>query len=182
MRRVRLALAVPGHTYGMDDADRLLIDLAALIQTEQDADLRAEAREVFLAEAARCRLADRHGAGRVLLRCGVGLEGAWTAEEPVAGYVCMLGPEGRRHVVAVDAIVLVVGTQSALRVETSSRETTLGQWLREAWADGDVVRALDASGCTHAGPVGFVGADHVVIDTESGPVVLPTGTVQAWSR
>lgn len=166
----------------MDDADRLLSDVAAVVQAEEDADLRAEAREVFLAEAARCRLADRHGSGRVLLRCGVGLDGAWCPHERVAGFVSVDGADGRRYLLTADAIVLVVGTQSALRDESSVRETTIGQWLREAWSDGHPLRALDASGSWHAGAIAFVGADHAVIDTDSGPVLLPTGSVEAWCR
>lgn len=166
----------------MQDADRFLSDAAALIQAEQDADVRAEAREVFLAEAARCRLVDRHGPGQVLLRCGERLEGEWCPQEPVAGFVTVLGNDGRQHLVAERAIAAIAGTQSALRVETGARERTLGQWLREAWAEGHPIRALDATGGWHTGPVAFVGADHAVIDTETGPVVLPAGSVQAWSR
>jgi hypothetical protein len=167
---------------GMHDADRLLSDAAALVQAEHDADLRSDAREVFLAEAARCRLADRQGRGQVLLRCGVRLDGEWCPHERIVGCVTLLGPDGRRQLVAEEAIVLVTGTRSALRVEATGREATLGRWLREAWDDGDILRALDASGGWHAGPVAFVGADHVAIETDMGAVVLPTGTVQAWSR
>ena len=167
---------------GMHDADRLLSEAAALVQADHDADLRSEAREVFLAEAARCRLADRHGRGQVLLRCGVLLDGEWCPQERIAGFVTLLGLDGRRQLAAEQAIVLVTGTRSALRVESTGREATLGQWLREAWDDGDILRALDARGGWHAGPVAFVGADHVVIETDTGAVALPTGTVQAWSR
>lgn len=166
----------------MHDADRLLSDAAALVQAEHDADLRAEAREVFAVEAARCRLADRVGQGRVLLRCGVRLAGAWQPGDRIAGFIAMRDGDGRGYLVAEDAVVLVTGTQSALRDESACPETTLGHWLRQAWDDGEPVRALDALGDWHAGPVSFVGADHVVIDTDAGPAVLPAGTVQAWSR
>ena len=166
----------------MQDADRLLSEAAALIQAEQDADVRAEAREVYLAEAARCRLADRHGRGQVLLRCGVRLEGEWRPQEPVAGFVLMLDGEGRQHLVAERSIVVVTGTQSGLRVEPPVRERTLGQWLREAWEDGHPLRVLDASGDWHCGAIAFVGADHAVLSTDGGSVVLPYGTVQVWSR
>lgn len=166
----------------MQDADRLLSDAAALIQAEQDADVRAEAREVFVAEAARCRLADRHGRGQVQLRCGVRLEGEWCPEEPVVGFVPVLGDDGRQHLVAERAIAVVTGTQSGLRVEPPARGRTLGQWLREAWEDGHPLRALDACGAWHRGPIAFVGADHAVLDTDTGAVVLPFATVQVWSR
>lgn len=166
----------------MQDADRLLSDAAALIQAEQDADVRAEAREVYLAEAARCRLGDRHGRGQVLLRSGTRLEGQWHPQDPVAGFVQVLDDDGRQHLVAERAIVVVTGTQSTLRVEPPARERTLGQWLREAWEDGHPVRALDASGTWHCGPISFVGADHAVVDADSGCVVLPYATVQVWSR
>ena len=171
-----------GQTHGVDDADRLWSDAAALVQADEDADLRAEAREVYAAEAARCRLVDRIGPGQVRLACGITMAGELSPGEAVTGLLALLAPDGRLVLVAERAVVLVVGTASALRVESDRREPTLGQWLREAWGDGDPVRALDATGEWHAGPVVFVGADHAVIESVQGPMVLPMRSVQAWSR
>jgi hypothetical protein len=166
----------------MHDADRLLIEAAAAIQADADADVRAEAYEVFVAEASRCRLVDRAGPVRLRLTCGVTLQGTLDPASSVSGLLSVREPVGRHVLVDPEAVAHMVGSHAVLRDEDRPPEQTLGRWLREAWADGDPVRALDCGGEWHGGPVIFVGADHVGLAAQTGPIVLPWCSVQAWAR
>ena len=166
----------------MHEADRLLIEAAAAVQADADAEVRAEAHEVYVAEASRCRLADRAGPVRLRLACGITLQGDLEPGASVGGLLSVREPDGRQVLVAPGTIAYAVGSHAVLRDEDASGEPTLGGWLRESWADGEPVRALGGDGGWHSGPVTFVGADHAVLDAASGPVVLPWRSVQAWSR
>ena len=82
-------------------------EAAAGVQSWLDADLRAEAYEVFVAEAARCRLVDRVGAARVALRCGVVLEGELVpdSDDAVDEHLVLRGAGDVTRLVPVSAVV-----------------------------------------------------------------------------
>ena len=181
-----LAAASAGHTAGM--VDEVWLEAAAAVSADAAAELRADAAEVFAAEAARTRLVDLRGSVRIRLRCGESVEGTVVTDDPVdARLVLTAAPssgslEGGRPrclLVPTDAVLQIDGSSIALRQEAVTRvPRTLGSWLRERWADGDVVRVLDRSGVVQTGALTFVGADHVRLD--SGRCVA-WAAVDAWS-
>lgn len=149
-------------------SDDLWLEAAAAIHAETDAELRADAAELFAVEAARTRLIDLRGSLRIHLRSGQVVAGCASAEtERIEGHLS-LTPEGRTTeqvlLVPLEAVVHIDGSESALASETSSRGRSLGSWLRDRWAEGEVVRIIDRCGATHVGVVTFVGADHVRLD------------------
>ena len=159
-------------------------EAAARVQSWLDADLRAEAYEVFVAEAARCRLIDRVGAARVALRCGVVLEGdlAPDSDDAVAEHLVLRGAGDVTRLVPVSAVVSVRGSRPGLRPEGDGTARSLTSWLREAWSADDPVRLIDSSGTQVVGSIGFVGADHVEIADGEVRLVVPLASVEAWQR
>lgn len=166
----------------MDTDDRVWLEAAARVQSDLDAEARQEAREVFVAEAARCRLADRVGDVRLTLRCGTAVDGVLVAEEPVAGHLTLRDASGRHHVIPAAAVVTMRRSRTALRPEGADEATPITQWLREAWAVHEAIRLLDSAGTSRTGVVSFVGADHVELHDSADSVVIPLAAVEMWSR
>lgn len=160
--------------------DPLWLEAAAAVQSDLDAEVRAEAHDLYTVEASRSRLEDRVGDARILLRCGISFDGR-IAPERVAGHLVIDRPGGLRVVVPVPAIVTVVGSVPGMRAEGEPEPPGIGSWLREAWAAGDVVHALDGAGVWWVGPLAFVGADHVEVDVRGRRVLLPWATVESWA-
>ena len=75
----------------------------SMMQSEPTTPLRAEAFEVFMAEAARVRLHERCGPARVHMRSGTVIAGelASPADGAVEGHVLLVDDEGR-HILAKD--------------------------------------------------------------------------------
>jgi hypothetical protein len=159
-------------------------EAAGGVQSWLDADLRAEAYEVFVAEAARCRLVDRAGAARVALRCGVVLEGELDpdSDEAVAEHLVLRGAGDVIRLVPLSAVVSVRESGRGLRPEGDGAPRSLTSWLREAWSADDPVRLIDGSGSPVVGRLGFVGADHVEIVDGDVRTVVPLASVEAWQR
>jgi hypothetical protein len=158
--------------------DELWLAAAAGLQSELDADLRDEAYEVFVVEAARSRLQDRVGPARLSLRCGLALEGQLGAEDVIGGHLRLRDHVGRHLVVPVAAVVTVSGTRPGLRPE--GHERTLTSWLREAWSSGDPVSVLACSGQWIAGRLTRVGGDHVDLDLGEAELTVAIAAVEAW--
>lgn len=166
-----LAHRGPGHTAGV--SDDLWLEAAAAIHAEADADLRADAAEVFAAEAARTHLVDLRGSLRIQLRSGAVVRGRASAgSERIDGHLSLTdaaasggGAAEPVLLVPVEAVVVIDDSESALPSESPSRPRSLGSWLRDRWSQGEVVRILDRCGATHVGVVTFVGADHVRLDS-----------------
>jgi hypothetical protein len=163
-------------------ADAVWLEAVAAVQSDIEADVRAEAHEVFMAEAARSRLEDRVGMARILLRCGTWVEGRLGGGERVAGHLVLAGIDDRECVVPIGAVANLLGAAPALRVEGAPGDPTVTSWLREVVVAGEVMRVLDCSGRWWAGPIAFVGADHVDIDDAEHRVTLPVSSVEAWVR
>jgi hypothetical protein len=159
-------------------------EAAAGVQSWLDADLRADAYEVFVAEAARCRLVDRVGDARVTLGCGVVIQGelAPDAGEAVDEHLVLHGAGGVVRLVPVSAVVSVRGSRAGLRAEGDRVPRSLTSWLREAWSAEEPLRLLDGSGRWTVGRLCFVGADHIELDDGEDPTVVPLTTVEAWQR
>lgn len=166
----------------MDGGESLWHEAAAGVQSSIDADLRGDAYEVFVAEAARCRLVDRVGRARISLRCGATLEGDLVpqGEGAVVDHLVLRADDGDLLVPAM-AIVSMTGSRPALRIE-GVRSRTLGSWLREAWAADERVRLLGPSGRWVAGLVDLVGAEHVELDLDGVLTVMSCASVDAWQR
>ncbi|MDO8309905.1 MAG: hypothetical protein Q7V58_16330 [Actinomycetota bacterium] len=148
-----------------------------------DHELRADAYEVFMAEAARVRLVDRSGPARVVLRCGVTLSGALVPPngQEVSGTLDLL-TDGRRVLVAAGAVVALVGPSAGLRDESGSRRPrTLAAWLRECWSAGTRVSALLPDGTWAEGEVVLVAADHVELARQAERWVVPFVSAEAWT-
>lgn len=168
----------------MDRGDGLWQEAAAGVQSTLDADLRDEAYEVFVAEAARCRLVDRAGPARVVLRCGVTLVGELAPDhaDAVDEHLLLLGADGGGRLVPVGAIMSLTGSRPGLRPEADQRPRSLASWLREVWASDEPIRCLDGKGRWTAGRLGYVGADHVELVHDDTRTVLPSTAVEAWER
>lgn len=166
----------------MDRGDGLWQEAAAAVQSSVDADLRDEAYEVFVAEAARCRLVDRAGPARVALRCGVTLEGELVAaaDDAVAEHLVLVAGDGGRRLIPVGAIVSMTGSRPGLRPEADQRARSLASSLREAWSSDELIRALDSAGRWTVGRMAFVGADHVELRHGDIRTVVPMAAVEAW--
>lgn len=174
----------PGNTGAVTDP---WLDAVADLRTEMDAALREDAYEVFLAEAARCRLLDRVGVARILLRSGVVIDGLLTAEEEPAleGHLTVRTPAGREVLVLLAAVVTITGTSPGLRPEAESAARALAApritaRLREAWRSGEQVRALTSRGVWLTGVVTHVGADHVDVDVDGSCVTVALQSADAW--
>lgn len=156
--------------------------MASGVEAESAAELAAEAVEVYVAEAARCRLPDRRGAARVTLRCGVVLAGALEPDASPDACLSLVSDTGATVLVPVTAVLTVTGSRAALRDEGPTGHRSLTSCLREAWQSGTRVRVLVGSGTWIGGVIRLVGADHVEIDTDGADaaVVLPLAAVEAW--
>jgi hypothetical protein len=183
-----LGAVASGNTGRMDQptppGGDLWYEAVAGVQASLDADLRAEAYEVFVAEAARCRLVDRAGAATVLLRCGVVLEGELTphSDDGVAEHLVLRGTGDVSRLVAVCAVVSVRGSGPGLRPEGDGAARSLTSWLREAWSADESMSLIVGSGARVVGRLGFVGADHVEIWDGDARTVVPLASVEAWQR
>lgn len=168
----------------MQDSDAIWAEAAAGVQADVDADVRAEAFEVYMAEAARMRIHDRRGPARLTLRCGAVLIGDLAGDGPgsIAGMIEMREASGRRLLVGEAAIMTLTGTAAVLHDEAVRRlRPTLSARLRETWQLGGLVRVLLADGRWVAGDIVQVGADHVELAEGGESVVIPFGAVEAWS-
>jgi len=160
--------------------DPVWLEALARVRSDEDDETRLEAGEVFLAEAARCRIVDRVGRVRVQLRGGHQVDGALAHDPRVAGHLVV---EGRWwSLVPMEAVVVLAGSRPGLNPEDPQGERTVGSVLREMWQSDTTVRALSAEGGTHVGPLAFVGADHADLRTASGILSLPFASVAAWQR
>lgn len=180
-----------GHTAGMEHGmdeqagrvDGLWLEATAGAQASVDAELRDDAYEVFVAEAARCRLVDRMGPTRMLLRCGEVVDGTLAPDpgEAVDDHLALRGPGGRLMLVPSAAIVSATGSRSALRTE-GGVSRTVRSWLREAWMAGDPLRVLDCRGRWTGGRLTLVGSDHVELEHDGLVTVVALSAVEAWQR
>lgn len=154
---------------------------------DMDADLRADAYEVFLAEAARSRLTDRQGEARLRVRSGETIVGTLVTDEDsrVEGHLVVRSPGGRESLVPEAAVVSLVGSRPGLRADdVSGRRTTvpsrLTSRLREAWLAGGRVRVLVRDGRWLDGEVVCVGADFADIACDGSVATVPLRSADVW--
>lgn len=166
------------HDHGA--GEQLWLEAAARVQVDLDDDLRADARELFVAEAARTRMTDRTGRVRIALRSGAILEGRLLAPFGPDGSASLMQSDGRILHVRCDAVVVMTGARAGLRDEEASPSTSMAAYLRDAWSAGEVVRALLCDGRWICGRVAFVGADHVDLDVTGELLTIPFGALEAW--
>lgn len=159
--------------------DRRWLDLTSTLRAQDADELRGEAVEVLLAEAARCRLADRVGPAVVRLVGGSVLRGRLVSSD-VDGYLRV--DDGTDHdlLVRIGAISRIDGSQAALRREEGAPSVTIGSRLRATQGADAHVRATLADGAVVAGRVSVVGADHVEIAHDGTSTVLVVATVAVW--
>lgn len=169
-----------GKAPHMTRRENAWLETVAELQSGMDAQVRAEAREVFEAEAARTRLQERRGRGVMRLRCGVALSGVLTEPDGPDGTVSLRTADGAVVVVVQSAVVTLVGAPPTLRDETAGSRGSFAAHLRCWWASGESIRLLLTDGRWLAGVVGFVGADHVELNADDEPVVVPFGALEAW--
>jgi hypothetical protein len=164
----------------MDDRDGVWLEAGAAAQAAADTELRLDAFEVYQAEAARSRLADRIGWATVALRCGtvlVGDLGGSSAHAP-DGMLVLRRSDKAVLVVPVWAIVDISGSSAGLRDETA-RPLSFSALLRDCWTEQAQVRLL-RDGHWVGGTIVFVGSDHVELHQVDGTVAIPFASVQAW--
>jgi len=166
----------------MDESDGVWLEAGAAAQAAADTELRLDAFEVYQAEAARSRLADRIGWATVTLLCGAVLVGeVGRGQSPAPeGTLLVRRSDGSVLVVPVNAVAGVVGSSAGLRDE-GERPVSLASLLRECWATQAPVRLLLPDGQWTAGIIVFVGADHVELHQEDQNVAIPYAAVQAWN-
>lgn len=172
-----------GNT-GRMDRDEQWRELAAALAAERDAEVRDEAHEVFLAEAARLRLLDRSGPVRLLLRCGQVVDGSLDAGcgPLIADHLTVHESGGRILYVASTAVVSVTGSQPGLRREREIAGRTVPGWLRDAWQADQWVAALTCDRRWVSGRPVRVGADHVDLAQNGEVVTVGLSAVEAWSQ
>jgi hypothetical protein len=168
-----------GNTEAMQDGEGVWLEAAAGIQSGLDADLRAEAFEVYVAEAARMRMQDRVGTVRLSLRCGHAIEGEITGDDAIGAHLRLRDDSGRHLVVPVGSITRMSGSRPGPRIEGGDRTVT--SWLRERWAVGDLLRLLTRDGTWIVGALTHVGADHVDVVVGGETTTVPLEAVDAWS-
>ncbi len=167
----------------MQDPESQWLAAAADLQADMDADVRAEAFEVFVAEAARARLADRVGSVRVSVRCGHVVIGDLdaTPEGEVAGHLQLVDVTGRRLLIPAASVLVMTGSRPGLRAEEPSRAArSITARLREAWILDESVRALLVDGRSVGSRLLHVGADHVELDEGATGMVVALGAVDVW--
>jgi hypothetical protein len=152
----------------------------ARAREESDADVRAEALDVFVAEAGRGRLVDRLGRGRLRLRSGVTVTGRLTGATQVADHVDLVDDAGRTCQIATRAVVTIAGSRAALRPEPAPELRSVSSWLREVWTLGAPLSVLDVTGDWHHGHVIAVASDHVDLDVDGSVLTVPYAAVDAW--
>jgi hypothetical protein len=160
-------------------SDALWQDVASQVASDVMGASRDEAVELYLAEAARLRVIDGTGPCRVVLRCGVTIEGVANppGSERLRDHLCVRESSGRDGWIPSTAIVRLHG---ALAVgEDGAASRSLGSWLRERWAGGDIVRLLDRQGCWTTGAVDQVGADGLCLAAGGSRVVIPFASIDA---
>ncbi len=155
----------------------------AMMQSEPTTPLRAEAFEVFMAEAARVRLHERSGPARVHLRSGAVIAGelASPADGAVEGHVLLVDDQGRHLLIPVASLSALVGASTALRDESRrGRPRSLSSCLRDCWAAGERLRVLLEDGRWIDGVIALVAADHVELTVGGERWVIPFAAGQAW--
>lgn len=171
-----------GHNPRMDGH---WFEAMSAVQAQVDAELREEAVDLYLAEAARLRLSDRDGPVRIVLRCGVVVRGDLVARgaPDIQGWLRMVSGADRELLVSCWAIVALRGSAARLRDEDETvRSRSLPSLLREHCATGEPLRALLGDGRWLEGRLVRVAADHVEMQeaADQGAWVLPLSTVEAW--
>jgi len=156
------------------------------LQADVDAELREDAYEVFVAEAARGRIVDRVGAARVVLRSGVSIEGRLVTDPDsrIEDHV-VLQRSGRELLVPLGAVVTIIGSRPGLRPDLAPDRPAaltprITMRLREGWQSGDRVRVLTLVGQWIGGVIVHVGADHVDIDDDGTVVTVLLRAADAW--
>ena len=171
-----------GHTPVVARDDDMWLDAAAGVQSDVDADLRAEAFEVFVAEAARSRLVDRTGDISVRVRSGSALRGRAFEAGFVArvdGHLVLITADRRAMLVPVGAVVTLTGASGSLRDEGAPARS-LASVLRDCWHAGDVVRVLCADGRWLSGRLTVVAADHADLAGADGATTVAYAGAEAW--
>lgn len=174
----------------MSPAADAWLEAVSRVRADIAAEVRDEAFELFVVEAARSRLVDRRGHGRLHLRCGETLEGDLGAggragvdgEDAVEGQVRLVDSTGRSWLVPVSSVVTLVGTRPVVRPEGTSAGVSLGSWLRETWTLGIPVHVVTMHGQRLRGHLAQIGADHVDLRADGSVVTVAIGAVDAWSR
>lgn len=158
-------------------------DPFAALPARSDADVRADAFELFMAEAARVRMTERTGPARVELRSGAVIVGALVPPDAdaVERHLLVVDRAGRRLLVFVDAVTALVGASAALRDESSARPVrTLASRLRECWTSGSRLRVMMRDGRWIDGAIALVAADHVELIVSGERWVVPFRAAEAW--
>jgi len=165
----------------MVDRDDVWLDAAARVQASLDADLRAEAFEMYQAESARCRLIDRDGHIRVRLRCGLEIAGDLIGVRDYPRPEGVLAVDAGGHVLLIPpaAVAGLRGGAATLREEVSTARSW-GSLLRECWTAQQRVRVLGSDGRWLGGSLTFVGADYVDLQLPNEAISIPLVSVEAW--
>ena len=159
------------------DLDRLWQDAVAMVEGELSDDAVSEAYEVYRAELARSRLADRVGDLEVMLAGGVVLRGRLVVDEPVADCLILGTPEGERWAVAASAVMTLRGGATGLRPEQEDAPSRLTSILRGE--ERSVVEVCLRDGQRWQSTLLAVAGDHLVLARSSEEVLVPFSAVAA---
>ena len=169
----------------MEHGDDIWLEALAGVQADLDAQVRGDAYEVFVAESARCRLADRTGSAHLRLRSGQAFDGVIASQgrETIEGHLWLIDENGRSVLIAAAAVLVITGTRPGLREESGVQlGTSLGSWLRDAWSLDARVLALLSDGSWAGDRLVHVGADHVDLSSSGNVLSVPWTAVEAWVR
>lgn len=153
------------------------------LRADADAEVREDAFELFMAEAARMRLTERAGDARVALRSGAVLTGELSAPgaDAVGRHLHLVDSAGRSVLVSVDAVTAIIGASAALREESTGHlARSLASRLRECWAAGSRLRVLLCDGRWIEGGIVLVASDHLELIVGGDRWVVPFAASEAW--
>lgn len=148
--------------------------------SESARQVREDAFEFFVAEAARIRLVDRRGVARVIVRSGAVVTGELSPHD-VGDCLEMVDSSGHGLLVPVAAVSSIRGSRAALRDEAGpTRPRSLASRLRECWSAGGRLRVLLHTGEWTEGVITLVAADHVELVIADETCVVPYSAVEVW--
>lgn len=157
----------------------LFSDLESRLAARLDADVRAEALDIALAEMSQLGLADRlraHATVELLTRGGVRASGA--IEHVGADFVLLAG-RGRQLLVPLGSVVTCRLGARAVQDTSVCARLRLGYALRQLAAAGERVRVGLPGGEGVSGLIVRVGADHLDIDEGGRQITVASAAIDA---
>ena len=160
--------------------ESIWLDVAASVQGQVEDEAVSEAFEVYQAELARVRLADRVGDVQITLVGGRVLDGRLVGGSRIHDHLVLSMDPMTSAAVRTDAVLFVRGSRARLHPDDEEDPQRLTMWLRDL---GYLpIRLLLADGSTLEGILRSVAADHVELEMRGRGEewAVPLSAVDAW--